>query len=73
MTQPTRPKSSQKHGESPVLLPNDHLTMLTELLRPLGPELGRRWLAALLLVPEAERGALVAAIEEQIVREYGGR
>jgi len=45
--------------------------MLTELLRPLGPELGRRWLAALLIVPEEEREALVAAMEEQIVREYG--
>lgn len=55
------------------MLPCDHLAMLTELLRPMGPELGRRWLAALLLVPEEEREALVSAMEEQIVREYGRR
>jgi hypothetical protein len=46
--------------------------MLTELLRPLGAELGRRWLAALLLVPEGEREELVEELERQIVREYGG-
>ncbi len=44
--------------------------MLIELLRPMGPQLARRWLAALLLVPEDERESLVEAIEEQIVREY---
>jgi hypothetical protein len=36
----------------------------------MGPELARRWVAALLLVPESERESLVKAIEEQIVREY---
>ncbi len=36
----------------------------------MGPELARRWLAALLLVPPDERQSVVDAIEEQIVREY---
>lgn len=52
--------------ESPRLSPNDHLRMLIELLRPLGTELGRRWLAALLAVPEAERAALVAEVERRV-------
>lgn len=52
--------------ESPKLSPNDHLRMLVELLRPLGTELGRRWLAALLAVPEGERAALVAEVERRI-------
>ncbi len=70
MPEPTPHKSSPKPDESPELLPNDHITMLIELLRPMGPQLARRWLAALLLVPEDERESLVEAIEEQIVREY---
>ncbi|USO00305.1 MAG: hypothetical protein H6810_06510 [Phycisphaeraceae bacterium] len=44
--------------------------MLIELLKPAGPELARRWLAALLLVPESEREAVVDAVERQIVGEY---
>lgn len=44
--------------------------MLIELLRPAGPELGRRWLAALLLVPEGERERLVQEIERRIVEAY---
>jgi len=70
MDQPTHPKSSHEQSESPTLLPNDHITMLVEILRPMGPELARRWLAALLLVPPDERQSVVDAIEEQIVREY---
>jgi len=70
MPEPTPHKSSPEPDESPTLLPNDHITMIVELLRPMGPQLARRWLAALLLVPEHEREALVEAIEEQIVREY---
>lgn len=46
--------------------------MLVELLRPAGPELARRWLAALLLVPEGERGAVVASVERRIVEEFAG-
>lgn len=45
--------------------------MLTELLRPCGPELARRWLAALLLVPADQRESVVQAVEAQIVREFG--
>ncbi len=45
--------------------------MLVELMRSMGPELGRRWLAALTLVPEDEREAVVRAVERQIVAEFG--
>ncbi|MCC6230448.1 MAG: hypothetical protein IT432_14640 [Phycisphaerales bacterium] len=44
--------------------------MLVELLRPATPELARRWLAALLLVPESERAGVVAAVERQIIATY---
>lgn len=45
--------------------------MLIELLRPAGPELARRWLAVLTLVPEHEREAVVRAVERQIHAEFG--
>lgn len=45
--------------------------MLVELLRPVGPELARRWLAALTLVDADEREAMVAMIERQIAEVYG--
>ncbi|MEM7623685.1 MAG: hypothetical protein AAF235_10845 [Planctomycetota bacterium] len=45
--------------------------MLIEMLKPAGPDLGRRWLAALLLVPDAERASVVAAVEQQITEEFG--
>jgi hypothetical protein len=44
--------------------------MLVELLRPATPELARRWVAALLLVPESERAAVVESIESRIVDTY---
>ncbi len=44
--------------------------MLIELLQPLGPELVRRWVAALLAVDRDEREQVVAMIEQQIAREY---
>jgi hypothetical protein len=44
--------------------------MLTELLRPAGAELARRWVAALLLVPADEREDVVNAVEQQIVKSY---
>lgn len=44
--------------------------MLVELLRPGSVELARRWVAALLLVPEHERANVVAAIERRIVEVY---
>ena len=45
--------------------------MLVQALRPATPELARRWLAALLIVPEPEREAVVEAVERQIVATYG--
>lgn len=39
-------------------------------MRPGGVELARRWLAALLLVPAAEREEVVKAVEAKIVAEY---
>ena len=47
--------------------------MLVELLRPAGPELARRWVAALMLVPEDQREGVVASVERSIVQEYGPR
>lgn len=44
--------------------------MLVELLRPAGPELARRWLAALLLAPVEEREAIVRSVEERMVGLY---
>lgn len=46
--------------------------MLVELLRAGTPDLARRWVAALLLVPESDRAAVVNAVELRIVTEYGG-
>ena len=36
----------------------------------MGPELARRWVAALTLVPEAERESVVESVERRIVEEY---
>lgn len=44
--------------------------MLAELLQPVGPELARRWLAALLSVPRDERQSVVEMIEKRIVELY---
>ncbi|MBZ0170914.1 MAG: hypothetical protein K8E66_00900 [Phycisphaerales bacterium] len=44
--------------------------MLIELMRPAGPELARRWVAALTRVPEAQRESVVEAVERRIVDEY---
>ncbi len=44
--------------------------MLIELLRAGTPDLARRWVAALLLVPESERASVVNAVEMRIVSEY---
>jgi len=55
---------------SAELLPNDHVRLLTELLRHGNQELARRWVAALMLVPEADRAGVVEAVEAQIVAEY---
>ncbi|GJQ31007.1 MAG: hypothetical protein HBSAPP03_28910 [Phycisphaerae bacterium] len=44
--------------------------MLVELLEPAGPELARRWLAALLTVDRAARASLVAEIERRVAEAY---
>jgi len=44
--------------------------MLIELMRPAGPELARRWLAALLLAPERDRPSIVAEVERRMVALY---
>ncbi len=48
----------------------DHVRMLIELLQPTGPDLARRWLAALLLVPREDRQAVVASVEDRITSLY---
>jgi hypothetical protein len=57
-------------GPSPMPSPNDHVRTIVELLRASGTDLGRRWLAALLVVPDAERAAVVAAVEKRIAATY---
>lgn len=44
--------------------------MLVELLRPAGPDLARRWLSALLIVPADERETVVAAVERKVCECY---
>ncbi len=44
--------------------------MLVELLQPLGPELVRRWVATLLMVPRDQREGVVAAVEARIAELY---
>lgn len=53
-----------------MLSPSDHVQMLVELLRPAGAELGRRWLACLMLAPESEREAIVDSIERRMAELY---
>ncbi len=55
---------------SRTLLPNDHVKALVELLRGQTPDLARRWLSALLIVPERERESVVNAVERSVVAEY---
>lgn len=44
--------------------------MLVELLRAGSPELIRRWVGALMMVPESERPSVVKAVTERIAHEY---
>jgi hypothetical protein len=41
-------------------------------MKPIGMETARRWIAALMLVPEDQREAMVDAVESQILAEFGG-
>jgi len=52
------------------LLPNDHVRALVELLQPGGPDLARRWVSALLLVPIEHRESLVREVERRIVETW---
>lgn len=63
-----RPAGSE--AASPPLSPNDHLRLLVELLRPAGPELARRWVAALLLAPESDRVSIVESVERRMAELY---
>lgn len=51
--------------------PADHVRMLADLLQPATPDLARRWLAALLMVPAEERAGIVKAVEARIVEQFG--
>jgi len=44
--------------------------MIAELMRPAGPDLVRRWVAALLAAPEPEREAIVESVERRIAELY---
>ena len=67
---PLTPLLAAVPSGSETLLPNDHLELLIELMRPGSVELARRWVSALMLVPADEREAIVAAVEAQIVADY---
>lgn len=64
------PKPTPGPGPSGTLSPSDHLKLLVDLLKPLGPELARRLVAALTLVPEDQRLAVIQSVEAEIVRQY---
>lgn len=51
-------------------MPGDQVHLIVEMLRPLGPELARRWLGALLMVDPAEREAMVEAVEVRVAELY---
>lgn len=70
---PSGQSTSQGLSKRPALTAlgqGDHVRLLIELLQPVGPDLARRWLAALLLVPREEREALVVEIEEKIAEVF---
>jgi hypothetical protein len=65
------PKPMVERAASEMLSPSDHLKLLVDLMKPAGPELSRRWLAALTLVPEEERKSVIKSVEAEIIRQYG--
>jgi len=69
-TKPPLLKCPDGSDGSPRLLPGDDLKLVVEFLRPLGPELARRWLGALLMVDPDEREEMVAAVEQRVVDLY---
>lgn len=72
---PSRPRpllnvSPKERAPHDAPSPGDQMRTLIELLRRGGPELGRRWLAALMLVDPAEREGVVAEIERTFAERY---
>ncbi len=63
-------RAHDERGASRTPLPNDHVQTLIELLRPAGPDLARRLVAALLLAPVEEREGIVEAIEARMVELF---
>jgi len=63
-----RPANEQSGSQMPSQ--GDHIRMLIELLQPTGPDLARRWLAALLLVPREDRQSVVESVEDRITSMY---
>jgi len=47
--------------------------MMLELCKPESMPLIRRWVAALMLVPEDQRESIVQAVEKQIVADFVNR
>lgn len=55
-------------------MPNDHVRLLIDLLRPrggIGAEHARRWIVALSMIPEEERESVVVEVERRVVEMYG--
>lgn len=62
----------EPQADGPVgLTAGDHVRLLAELLQPTGPEMARRWLAILAMVPREEREDVVRAISKRVVETYG--
>lgn len=63
-------KPASEQDESQMPSPGDHVRMMIELLQPAGPDLARRWLAALMLVPREDREGVVESVEERIASTF---
>lgn len=72
-SQPPLISSPSAFSGSATLSPSDHVRMLVELLQPMGPELARRWVAALLLVDRDERDEFVRTVERHVADLYDQR
>lgn len=70
-TGPPRAPLLTPQTSSLALCPNDHLRLLAELLRPETVPAVRRWVAALMMVDEADRPGVVESVEARIVARYG--
>ena len=68
--EPDRDPMTTPPAASHELSPNDHMTLMLELCKPESMTLVRRWVAALMLVPEDQRESIVQAVESQIVADF---